>query len=687
MNETEYRPAEERPQGGPGTTCKVLLDAATVSLYSSNAFRVLGLPITATPRQILKHGERIKQMEELGIVEGNARSGFSLTQAPSAETIREALQRIKDPEKRLIDEFFWFWPDTFPTPTPDAAILAAESGDADSALKIWSLRESTHREGGIATHNLAIAWHLRALDLEPLASDPRRRNTVRAELEQCWSEALKRWKQVAANNTLWEKLAERVSQTDQAQITSGFLYRMRQSLPRAIGKINGELALGNVSAGESDWATRHVNYLRDGSSDERDAERTAELVLTSATQRLKQQIVRAKERAKANPEEDIHAAHELAGLAVVARPTFDTLYPSNSGLKRELFGELAEACNRLVVQAVRRSSHDSEGLAILRLVEPLAVGTEFHKQVTENASALETRIRSQRGSMAFDSSQKTSTTNTQSGTRPPPLPNETVVARALRTHLGESTEQAVIQMLKSIEARSLPAGEKMTYASTLLSKLQQALASIPPNADAWWSLSAAGANLLRAITLQALQQGDLATAQQANELAFRFAKDPNLWNDLKADRCSVDKAVSRAQAGRTPAKEGGGSCVGAVVAGVVLICLGIFGSSRKDSSSRNPTYSTERSMLDQGSPDPSPIQMQERKLSRLSSQLSVLSNEVWHELRETRTLTSVEEGLLNAKLAEFERLSNRVQLDVRTYDKMLNEEKVLSEMMKLKTSR
>ena len=79
--------------------------------------------------------------------------------------------------------------------------------------------------------------------------------------------------------------------------------------------------------------------------------------------------------------------------------------------------------------------------------------------------------------------------------------------------------------------------------------------------------------------------------------------------------------------------------------------------------------------------------MQERKLSRLSSHLSVLSNEVWHELRETRTLTSVEEGLLNAKLAEFERLSNRVQLDVRTYDKMLNEEKVLSEMMKLKTSR
>jgi hypothetical protein len=112
--------------------CKPLLDATTKDLFRKNAFRITGLPVDATARDIGKHAEKLQLIAELG-QDPQLNAAFPLRPPPTVEDIREAIQRLKDPEKRLIDEFFWFWPESFGESRLDAAFQALERGDFEDA--------------------------------------------------------------------------------------------------------------------------------------------------------------------------------------------------------------------------------------------------------------------------------------------------------------------------------------------------------------------------------------------------------------------------------------------------------------------------------------------------------------------------------------------------------------------------
>src|SRR5262249_38623914 len=130
-----------------------------------NAFRITGLPVDATLRDIGKQAERLKLLAELG-QDPQSNVAMPLRPSPTVDDIRDAIQRLKDPEKRLIDEFFWFWPQKFGESRSDAAIKALEEGNLESAADIWMSKRKDPTEGVAATHNLALIFHVSALDWE-----------------------------------------------------------------------------------------------------------------------------------------------------------------------------------------------------------------------------------------------------------------------------------------------------------------------------------------------------------------------------------------------------------------------------------------------------------------------------------------------------------------------------------------
>src|ERR1700693_3155112 len=93
--------------------CRPLLDAATIVIFRNNAFRITGLPVDATTREIRKQGDKLKMMEELGQGQAMHASVFAIRPPPTVYQIRDALRRLEDPETRLVEEFFWFWPQQF----------------------------------------------------------------------------------------------------------------------------------------------------------------------------------------------------------------------------------------------------------------------------------------------------------------------------------------------------------------------------------------------------------------------------------------------------------------------------------------------------------------------------------------------------------------------------------------------
>jgi hypothetical protein len=139
-----------------------LLKAATPDIYRRNAFRLTGLAVTATAREVARQADKLKMLAEVG---GNAAEQLSVIpgmEPPTVDQVREAAQRLKDVEARALDEFFWLWPEDWEKPDADEAFAALKRHDLDAAFNIWARREDG-TDSVIASRNVALILHMRAI--------------------------------------------------------------------------------------------------------------------------------------------------------------------------------------------------------------------------------------------------------------------------------------------------------------------------------------------------------------------------------------------------------------------------------------------------------------------------------------------------------------------------------------------
>ena len=150
---------EKDPRLKSRAECQPLLEAATKNLYRKNAFRVLGLDADAGAREISKHGAKVKQMAELGMANAVHARAFPMSPPPSRDEIRDMLQRLQDPEKRMVDEFFWFWPEQFGKSPEDPAIQRSRCGRHGNCLQNLVLEgvRSGERLGCLAQFRRCVA--------------------------------------------------------------------------------------------------------------------------------------------------------------------------------------------------------------------------------------------------------------------------------------------------------------------------------------------------------------------------------------------------------------------------------------------------------------------------------------------------------------------------------------------------
>lgn len=367
---------------GP-TECKPLLAIATQNIFRRNSFRVTSLPVDATAREISKHIDKLKQMTELGIATGAHRGPLALDPPPTPDDIRDAYQNLKDPETRILDEFFWFWPEEFGHSQSDPAIQAVTAGDCDTALTIWKAKETSPTDGVVAMHNIAVFWHLKALDLETSSSfDPLTQDSLK-QLATHWRDALKRWNYLATDDALWEKISGRIRQIAEARLTTRFVRRMRATLPLALRKVHGELALYYCQAGATDLAKMQVGFLRT-EGDAAAADRAAELTLAPTTARVREHVRNAKQTAEASPKTADQPARDLIDLGLPLRTTFDLFYGEAPHPAKDILDEVASACVYCLVAHQHSTEDNRTFVELLERTLPLAESSEVRKRIQDN---------------------------------------------------------------------------------------------------------------------------------------------------------------------------------------------------------------------------------------------------------------------------------------------------------------
>ena len=204
--------------------CKLMLVAATPEIFEVNGFRIIGVPVDATIREINRQTDRLRTMMSSGQGEQAHVGAFALFPPPADEVIREANQRLRDPEQRILDEFFWFWPRQSGQGASDSALQALADGDADTAFELWAALESNPEEGYVARHNLAILRQLMALEWEnhyTKAGQLTEEN--KTAVGKLWRSAFKRWNLLATDDDFWGRVTARIRQLDDPRLTSGLI--------------------------------------------------------------------------------------------------------------------------------------------------------------------------------------------------------------------------------------------------------------------------------------------------------------------------------------------------------------------------------------------------------------------------------------------------------------------------------
>lgn len=214
-----------------------LADRLSADLYRTNAFRVTGLAAEATDREISRHMERLRMARRLGTALPEAATPLRLTPPPTLEAVAEAAQRLRDPDTRLVDRFFWFWGGD---PISDHALTLLRDGNVVQAAGAWR-QASRNGHQPVPQHNLAVLFHATAIDLEHETEARQLSDAEETRRGRLWQEALLSWRILLGLDDFWA-LWERMAQADSA-MAAGLAADFRTGLPCALLTINAELAV------------------------------------------------------------------------------------------------------------------------------------------------------------------------------------------------------------------------------------------------------------------------------------------------------------------------------------------------------------------------------------------------------------------------------------------------------------
>lgn len=343
------------------------LDETGPDLYRTNAFRVTGLPVGATSRDIRRRDERLRAMEKYGVdAAGDAAGILPLPRTPDEDTRDRVVQRLRDPAKRLVDELFWFWP-----APDDQAMAALRDGDVAAAERAWRARSTP-----VARHNRAVLAHVRALD----AAEPDR---------ALWEQALANWRAVIDDEAFWELFRERIVELDDARLSPVTARRVRRELPTALLSINARLALDAWRANRPGDGRSHLEVISRSGFDRAVIDDVLRRAVRSERDRVTALCEAAERDSDTDPE---HADTTGDRLVDQTAPLLDTLAfalpdgdPTLSGAKDQV-GRQVMRC------AVAYGNHTRDWwatLVLLRRARPIAATETARADIDRNLAVVQ----------------------------------------------------------------------------------------------------------------------------------------------------------------------------------------------------------------------------------------------------------------------------------------------------------
>ncbi len=236
-----------------------LLNLVTKELYQVNPFRVLSLPINASMKQISRKKKSLGLRIELEATPNQIRVGLlPLEPAPDRDLINKSIEQLRNPHSRSIYGLFWLWPMNL---SKNEGVNLLYEKKLRNALEYWRKKEYFDNSGCISKHNLAIVFHLTAIDIE---HDIIEGVATEKEIETCnslWKSTYARWVDLINSDIFEDCFSKQLRSIDGIRLPSDVLRKICQTLPRALLSINAELAVNACFRNDFVEFKRHFDIM------------------------------------------------------------------------------------------------------------------------------------------------------------------------------------------------------------------------------------------------------------------------------------------------------------------------------------------------------------------------------------------------------------------------------------------
>lgn len=379
--------------GAPAAECAPLLDLATPEMYLRNPFRVLGLDVTASTRAVAREFERRRLMAELQQPSGGA------TGSPVAtlDELRAAEAILHDPQRRLIYELFWFWP-LNPEEATDPTLSYVLQGELRAAAEVWeSVRTSPHAPEGeraVAVHNLAIAWHWAAVDLELQVRGHGWQQEDQDLLRKAWATALQDWSDCTRLMATWNTVLGRALARQDDRAGVNFVQSIRGTIGKALLQINARFVLRHADRGYGAAAECQLAVMLASPQCAQDGSLLDGLVTRPIRTRVREQIAAAGRARTAAPQSGAEHVTNLMSafgayrslLARIENPqaadTLDRLANDVGTESLATLGVFPDRSRSLSLRALRRELRSvKQFVAVLKSVQEVARSAELSAEI------------------------------------------------------------------------------------------------------------------------------------------------------------------------------------------------------------------------------------------------------------------------------------------------------------------
>ena len=367
----------------------ILLKAARPDLYRLNAFRVTEMPVDASPAEMAR---RIRLIQSAAIVGISAQPGrgraLSMDHTLDPDSVADAVRSLDDPERRLIDELFWFWPHQLGNSRDDDALQALAAGDNARAAAIWQRQESYQSEASVSNHNQAVLYHATALDLEYASQKRSLSPEERAERDNAWAQTHRRWKELLGQDGFWDRSAGRIREIDDARLTTGMARRLRSALPQALLAIHAQLAIRAAGAKNAAEVTRQITLMKQSGFPQTTIDDALRQAVDPVSTQIKTLCSAADKAAVADAAHANQTARRLLDQAKPLLAELDMLLPSIDLQRGAMHDRVAECVLQTVIIFANPTEDWDAALPLVREALTIAVGEPMRKRLDESLQQL-----------------------------------------------------------------------------------------------------------------------------------------------------------------------------------------------------------------------------------------------------------------------------------------------------------